>query len=211
MANNNGFVSGFGGDYELKMPLTKSSVAINDLVIIEITEQDPNKQRYGNLFLPDSAVTNVELVTGKIISIGPEIKDNININDTVLYDRYSAFGCPPVFPGTIIVTKYENVVCLRNNDIQPLGNTVLLEVDKSVKTELMYEGIIIPDKTEPVTKQYVVVELGSGGRDENGNLIPFTVNKGDKVIVNETGSTTLNTNELKYKIVKQENILAIME
>jgi len=107
-----GFVSGFGGDYASKVHLTHNSKALNDNVIIEILEQENSSKKYGDIILPETALINVQMLKGKVISVGPDITDNLNVGDIVMYDAMSAYYCPPQTPGTLIITKYENVIGL---------------------------------------------------------------------------------------------------
>jgi len=103
--------AGLGGVYSRKVHLSEDSTALNDLVIIKIIEQDSNKQKVGDIFLPDSTITNVELLKGEIISLGPEAaRANIQKGDIVLYDKWSTFYKPPTTPGTFVITKIENVI-----------------------------------------------------------------------------------------------------
>jgi len=103
--------AGLGGLYERKVHLSKDSVALNDSVIIKIIEQESNKQKIGDIFLPSACVTNVELLKGEVVSVGPEAaRANIKKGDVVFYDRMSAFYKPPPNAGTFIVTKIENVI-----------------------------------------------------------------------------------------------------
>ena len=103
--------AGLGGLYERKVRLNEDSVALNDLVIIKIIEQDSNKQKVGDIFLPQSAVTNVEMLKGEVVSVGPEAaRSHIKKGDIVLYDKWSTFYKPPTTAGTFVVTKIENVI-----------------------------------------------------------------------------------------------------
>lgn len=104
--------TGLTGVYEEKIHLTKDSIAMNDVVIIEILEQDANRNRVGGIYMPESATQNMDMLKGKLISVGPEAKKkNLKKDDVILYDKWSSFYKPPETPGTLVVTKCENVIC----------------------------------------------------------------------------------------------------
>ena len=105
------FESGLGGSYDDKCRLTKKSKAINDLIIIEILEQDENRNQRGGIFLPEVVTVNCDLLKGKIISVGEDAKKfNVKEGDVVLYDKASAYYGPPETVGTIIVTHVDNII-----------------------------------------------------------------------------------------------------
>ena len=59
--------------------------------------------------------------------------------------------------------------------IQPLGPRVLIK--RLDEQEESSGGIIIPDTAKEKPQEAEVVSLGTGGKDENGNDIEFTVKK----------------------------------
>ena len=64
--------------------------------------------------------------------------------------------------------------------ITPLGDRVLVkQVDED---EQIKGGIIIPDSAKEKPQEAEVVALGTGKKDDDGNVIPFQVKKGDKVL-----------------------------
>ena len=56
-----------------------------------------------------------------------------------------------------------------------------------------------------------VIEIGPGGVDENGKEIKMQVKKGDKVITSKYSGTEVKYQGVEYIIVKQSDILAIVE
>ena len=56
-----------------------------------------------------------------------------------------------------------------------------------------------------------VVAIGPGARDENGNLIPMEVKVGDRVITGKYSGTEVKMDGTEYTIVKQSDILAIVD
>ena len=60
----------------------------------------------------------------------------------------------------------------------PLHDRILVKrVDEQ---ESVRGGIIIPDSAKEKPQEGEVIALGTGKRDDDGKLLPFTVKKGDK-------------------------------
>ena len=93
-------------------------------------------------------------------------------------------------------------------NIKPLGDRVLLEIREN--TEQMKGGILIPDSAKEKPREYRVIALGTGKSDDNGNKIPFDVKEGDIVLTSRYGGTEVKVGDKEYKVVNQDDILAIV-
>ena len=93
--------------------------------------------------------------------------------------------------------------------IKPLGDRVLVQPleDKEVKKG----GIIIPDTAKEKPQEGKVVALGTGKLDDKGKKVAFEVKKGDRVLIPKYGGTEVKINEETYLIMKEEDILGIVE
>ena len=92
--------------------------------------------------------------------------------------------------------------------LKPLFDRVVL---KSVEAEeTTKSGIVLPGAAQEKPQLAIVVAVGPGGTVD-GQDIPMTVKEGDKVIIaNFTGSRVkFDGNE--FTIVRQSDILAIVE
>ena len=67
--------------------------------------------------------------------------------------------------------------------IKPLGDRVLLR--RVEEDEQIRGGIIIPDSAKEKSQEAEVVALGTGKKDDKGNVIPFNVKKGvtSKIVI----------------------------
>jgi chaperonin GroES len=92
--------------------------------------------------------------------------------------------------------------------IQPLGDRVLVQPLEEKETRK--GGIIIPDsaKEKPTTGR--VIAIGTGKIDDNGKKIPFNVKAGDKVLMPKYGGTEVKIEEKDYQIMREEDILAVI-
>ena len=97
---------------------------------------------------------------------------------------------------------------MANCNIKPLGDRVLLEIKESA--EEMKGGILIPDTAKEKPQEYTVIALGTGKLDDNGKKIPFDVKVGDVVLTSRYGGTEVKVDDKEYKIVNQDDILAVV-
>jgi chaperonin GroES len=93
--------------------------------------------------------------------------------------------------------------------IKPLGNRVLVErVEAETKTA---GGLFLPDTAKEKPQEAIVRAIGTGGRDKEGNLIPFNVAVNDKVRITKYGGTEVTLNGTTYTILSESDILAIID
>lgn len=94
-------------------------------------------------------------------------------------------------------------------NIKPLGDRVLVEPME--EKEVKKGGIIIPDSAKEKPQEGKVVAVGTGRLDDDGKAIPFNVKKGDKVLMPKYGGTEVKIDDKEYQIVKEEDILAVID
>jgi chaperonin GroES len=93
--------------------------------------------------------------------------------------------------------------------IKPLGEKILVKpID--VK-EVKKGGIFIPDTAKEKPQEGEVIALGTGKKTEDGKVIPFEVNKGDKVLFGKYSGTEVKIDDIDYLIMSQDDILGIIE
>ena len=92
--------------------------------------------------------------------------------------------------------------------IQPLADRVLVEPVE--EKEQVKGGIVIPDSAKEKPTEARVVALGTGKVDEDGKKIPFSVKVGDIVLTSKYGGTEVKYDDKEYKILKEDDILAIV-
>jgi chaperonin GroES len=93
--------------------------------------------------------------------------------------------------------------------ISPLGDRVLIEPLKN--TETTKSGIVIPDTSDKRPEQGIVLEVGAGARNEDGELMPLLVKKGQKVLFSKYGPSEIKIDDKEYLIAREEDILAVIE
>ena len=71
-------------------------------------------------------------------------------------------------------------------------------------------GIIIPDTAKEKPQEGEIVAAGPGGRDENGNLTPLDVKKGDKVLFGKWSGTEVKIDGQDLLIMKESDIMGVI-
>lgn len=94
-------------------------------------------------------------------------------------------------------------------NLKPLGDRVLVE--PAEEKEVQKGGIIIPDSAKEKPTEGIVVALGTGRTDDEGNKVAFEVKKGDRVLISKYGGTEVKLNDKEYKILNSDDILAVVQ
>ena len=90
----------------------------------------------------------------------------------------------------------------------PLGDRVVLkqlEAEQTTKS-----GIVLPGQEKEKPQQAEVIAVGPGG-GVDGKEIKMEVKAGDKVIYSKYAGTEVKLEDEKFIIVKQNDILAVIE
>jgi chaperonin GroES len=93
-------------------------------------------------------------------------------------------------------------------NLKPLGDRVVLkqlEAEETTKS-----GIVLPGQAQEKPQEAEVVAVGPGGVVD-GKEVTMQVSVGDKVIYSKYSGTNVKLDEEEYIIVKQNDILAIVE
>ena len=93
-------------------------------------------------------------------------------------------------------------------NIKPIGDRVL--VQHIEEKEQVRGGIIIPDSAKEKPQEAKVIALGTGKKDENGKVTPFEVKVGDRVLIAQYGGNEVKIDDVKYKLVREDDILGIL-
>ncbi|MCR5176696.1 MAG: co-chaperone GroES [Anaerovibrio sp.] len=93
--------------------------------------------------------------------------------------------------------------------IKPLGDRVVIEVaEAETKTA---SGIILADTAKEKPMKGVIVAAGPGSYDKDGNRIAMEVKVGDNVLYSKYAGTEVKVDGKDYLIVRQSDILGIVE
>ena len=93
--------------------------------------------------------------------------------------------------------------------IKPIREYVLVRrVESEEKTA---GGLIIPDTAKEKPVQGIVIGVGEGRINENGQLIKPVVKEGDKVLFTKWSGTEAKVNNETVVVMKESDIIAIIE
>ena len=93
-------------------------------------------------------------------------------------------------------------------NIKPLADNVVLKAQKAEETTK--SGIVLTAAAQEKPQMAEVVAVGPGGLVD-GKEVEMTVKVGDKVITSQYSGTKVKLDSEEYTIVKQSDILAIVE
>ena len=92
--------------------------------------------------------------------------------------------------------------------IKPLADRVLIKMEEAEETTK--SGIILAGTAKEKPQIAEVIAVGPGG-NVDGKDIVMTVKPGDKVITSQYAGTKVTLEDVEYVVVRQNDILAIVE
>lgn len=92
--------------------------------------------------------------------------------------------------------------------IRPLGDNILVQQKKA--DEVTSFGLVLPEKDDKKPEGDVIA-VGPGKILEDGNRSKMDVKVGDHVLLKSWGGDKVEIEGKEYKIVSQDEILAVVE
>lgn len=93
--------------------------------------------------------------------------------------------------------------------IQPLFDNVLVKpLEADTRTP---SGILLPESVKEKPQVGLVMAIGPGAFDEDGELMPMVVKVGQKVMYKKWGGNEVKVEGEEWMLVEQKDILAIVE
>lgn len=93
-------------------------------------------------------------------------------------------------------------------NIKPLGDRIIIKVIESEETTK--SGIVLPGTAKEKPMQGEVLAVGSGEMVD-GKKVPLELKVGDKVIYSKYAGTEVKMDGNEYLIVRQSDVLAVIE
>lgn len=95
------------------------------------------------------------------------------------------------------------------NKIKPLADYLLIEpAERETK---LPSGIVLPDTSKEKPQEGKILAKGPGKRDEDGKAMEINIPVDAKVIYKKWGGTEIKIDGKEYLLVKEEDILAVIE
>lgn len=94
--------------------------------------------------------------------------------------------------------------------LRPLADRVVVE--PSEREETFAGGmLVLPETAKEKPQQGTILAVGQGRRDEDGELIPMDVKVGDLVLFAKYAGTEIKLDGKKVLILKESDILGVVE
>ena len=93
--------------------------------------------------------------------------------------------------------------------IRPLHDRIL--VKRVEEEETTKGGIIIPDTAKEKPQEGKVIAVGKGKVDDDGDVTPLDVKKGDRILFSKYAGTEVNIEGEEHLIIREDDVLGILE
>ena len=93
--------------------------------------------------------------------------------------------------------------------VTPLFDRVLIK--RSEELTKTKSSLFLPESASEKPMQGVVLAIGQGRVDDEGKVTPLTVKVGDTVVFNKYSGTEIKVDGEERLIMKEEDILGILE
>ena len=94
-------------------------------------------------------------------------------------------------------------------NLKPLGDRLIVEPIE--QEELTASGIVLPETAKEKPMQGKALAIGPSARKEDGSRIAMDVSKGDTVLYAKYAGTEVKIENKKYLILKETDVLAIVQ
>ena len=92
---------------------------------------------------------------------------------------------------------------------RPLGDRLLVKPKPSEETTK--SGIVLPDSAQEKPQEGTVISIGPGAKDDKGKVVAMEVKKGDIVLYSKYSGTEVKIDGKEHLIIKENDVLAIVE
>jgi len=93
--------------------------------------------------------------------------------------------------------------------LQPLADRLVVQ---PLEAELVSKsGIVIPDTAKEKPQEGIVIAVGPGRLDKDGQRIAMEVKKGDRVMFGKYAGDEFKQGGVEYKIIREDEVLGILK
>ncbi len=107
------------------------------------------------------------------------------------------------------MAKKDSVMTKLN--IRPLADRVVVEPIEEEEVTFAGGKLVLPETAKEKPQKGTVLAAGPGRKDDDGKLIPMDVKEGDQVLYAKYAGTEIKIEGKKYLILKESDILAVVE
>ena len=96
-------------------------------------------------------------------------------------------------------------------NLKPLGDRVIVEPIEKDEETFAGGALVLPETAREKPQQGKIIAAGPGKKDDKGRRIPMDVEEGQRVLYAKYGGTEIKIDGEKLLILKESDILAIVE
>jgi chaperonin GroES len=96
-------------------------------------------------------------------------------------------------------------------NLKPLGDRVIVEPIEKDEETFAGGALVLPETAREKPQQGKIIAAGPGKKDDEGRRIPMDVEEGQRVLYAKYGGTEIKIDGKKLLILKESDILAIVE
>jgi chaperonin GroES len=96
-------------------------------------------------------------------------------------------------------------------NIRPLGDRVVIQAVEEDEVTFAGGKLVLPETAKEKPQKGVILAAGAGRKDDNGKLVPMDVEVGQNVLYAKYAGTEIKVDGVKYLILKETDILAIVD
>lgn len=94
-------------------------------------------------------------------------------------------------------------------NLKPLGDRVIVKADEAEETTA--SGLFIASEAKEKPQSGVVLAVGVGKPDKDGNLVPVPVKVGDKVVYGKFGGQEIKVDGEDLLILRADDLYGVFE
>ena len=96
-------------------------------------------------------------------------------------------------------------------NLKPLGDRAIVEPIETEEESFAGGALVLPETAREKPQQGKILAAGPGKKDDEGQRIPMDVEEGQRVLYAKYGGTDIKIDGKKLLILKENDILAIVE
>lgn len=96
-------------------------------------------------------------------------------------------------------------------NIRPLADRVVVEPMEEEEVTFAGGKLVLPETAKEKPQKGTILAVGPGRKDDEGKLIPMDVKEGDQVLYAKYAGTEIKVEGKKLLILKESDILAVVE
>ena len=94
-------------------------------------------------------------------------------------------------------------------NIRPLYDRIVVKrIEKDIEK---VGGLFIPDTAKEKPQEGLVHAVGKGKRLDDGKLVPLDVKEGDKILFGKYSGSDIKMDGVEYLIMREDEILGVLE